>query len=81
MSRKDYIGEWRANNPDRVAQYNRDYYLRKKEGLVVGKPLGEDKYCPNCNLVFKNVRSSGKFVILSCKCGYKRTFDEKDFYG
>jgi len=82
MSRKDYIRDWREANPEKVAQYNRDYYLRKKEGLVTGKPRGEDKYCPHCNLAFKSIKEVGKFVSLGCsKCGYSRLFNKDEFYG
>jgi len=81
-SRKDYIREWRKNNPEKVAQYNQDYYTRNKAGLVLGKPLGDDKYCPNCNITFKSVTEKGGFVSLRCgQCGYSRLFNKDEFYG
>ncbi|MBT6053377.1 MAG: hypothetical protein HOG49_41875 [Candidatus Scalindua sp.] len=82
MSRKDYIRDWRQANPEKVAQYNKDYYLRNKAGLVNGKPQGTDKYCPNCNLLFKSINETGNFVSLKCaKCGYSRLFNKDEFYG
>jgi len=28
---RDYLREWRRKNPEKVKQYNRDYWLRKVE--------------------------------------------------
>lgn len=33
QARKDYIKNWRKNNPGRVKQYNKDYWERKAKEI------------------------------------------------
>ena len=36
MARNAYLRDWRANNRDKVRQYNRDYWERKAERKEAG---------------------------------------------
>jgi len=89
MDRKDYIREYRKNNPEKVRQWNHDYYLRNKEGLVIGKPERGDRVCPKCNQKFNTLREVGTFVILAhaavgrkeVLCAYTMSYNKKEFYG
>jgi hypothetical protein len=81
MSRKDYIREWRQANPEKVQQYNKDYYARKRVGLIRDKAKAGDNYCPNCNIDIKNVSEKNGYVIFRCKCGYSLVYSSKEFYG
>ena len=90
MSRKEYIRQWRKDNPKKVQAYNEAYYMRKKEGLIVGKPQRGDRTCPKCGTDFNGMRLSGKFVILyhtkakgrkEVLCAYTLSFNKEEILG
>lgn len=59
------IKSWRDDNPDKIQQYNREYYLRKKNGLVDEKHTGDDACECGGKLIFS--RKVGDDYIMRCK--------------
>ena len=37
MARRDYLMQWRKNNPDKVREYNRRYWERRAAANETGK--------------------------------------------
>ena len=59
------IKSWRDDNPDKIRQDNREYYLRKKNGLVETKHTGDDACRCGGKLIFS--RKVGDDYIMKCK--------------
>ncbi|MBC8550289.1 MAG: hypothetical protein H8D23_11650 [Candidatus Brocadiales bacterium] len=59
------IKSWRDENPDKIRQYNREYYLRKKNGLVETKYTGDDACSCGGKLVF--LKKVSDDYLMRCK--------------
>ena len=70
------IKRWRDENPDKIRQYNRQYYLRKKNGLVEEKHTG--KYACQCGGKLTNPRKVNGGYMMECKLCWKSRFVADD---